>query len=193
MLPFTYHNFHHHHDQIPPKKAYIAVSHQLQTHLTVGALESSDAGARVILSPHALLLLLPTQRTVEARCRCARVVRQAARCAHESWGAVACERVDAIDACGSILTRPWCTLVDVDFAEVASESRLAVAGEGVDAVDAGAVVLAGLSGTTVGKTLVDVHVAVSSAPTRVARTQVGARSVTTHSIPAERESDSGQW
>ena len=163
------------------------------THLTVGALESAHTGAGVLLSCRPLLLLLLAQRSVKTRCRRTRVVRQAARRAHESWGAVACERVDAIDACGSILTRPWCTLVDVDFAEVASESRLAVAGEGVDAVDAGAVVLAGLAGTTVGKTLIDVHVAVSSAPTRVARTQVGARSVTTHSIPAERESDSGQW
>ena len=144
------------------------------------------------MSCRPLLLLLLAQRSVKTRCRRTRVVRQAARRAHESWGAVACERVDAIDACGSILTRPWCTLVDVDFAEVASESRLAVAGEGVDAVDAGAVVLTGLAGATVGQTLVDVHVAVLAAPTGVARTLVGARSVTTHPIPEGRESESSK-
>lgn len=41
-----------------------------------------------------------------------------------------------------------------------------------------------MAGTNVGQTLVDVHVTVLTAPTGIARTLVGARSVTTHSIPA---------
>ena len=49
-----------------------------------------------------------------------------------------------------------------------------------------------MASTDVGQTLVDVHVAVSTAPAGVARTLVGARSVTTHPIPEERESESSK-
>ena len=49
-----------------------------------------------------------------------------------------------------------------------------------------------MASTTVGQTLVDVHVAVSTAPAGVARTLVGARSVTTHPMPEDRESESSK-
>jgi hypothetical protein len=57
--------------------------------LTVGALESAHTGAGVLLSCRPLLLLLLAQRSVKTRCRRTRVVRQAARRAHESRGAFA--------------------------------------------------------------------------------------------------------
>jgi len=57
--------------------------------LTVDSLEPAHAGAGVLLSRCPLLLLLLAQRSVKARGRRARVVRQGARQAHESWGAFA--------------------------------------------------------------------------------------------------------
>lgn len=57
--------------------------------LTVDALESAHTGARVLLSGCPLLLLLLAHCSVKARCRRAWIIRQAARRAHESWGAVA--------------------------------------------------------------------------------------------------------